>query len=153
MMTADLDVQRRTKEVVYAVCEGCRLRIEVNFDASPCGQSVLSLYNLVRRHITAEHPELGFLTYRELQLMAKTEEIDLDLELDISDIISVRSLRAIALRLASLGRFSTPLRAHAALKARVIELAATSAYYSCRECGRRITRKAAVNGGIGVRHR
>lgn len=140
--------ERTTKEVVFYPCPICCQRLEVELDNS--GTSLGWLHVAVTNHFVMHHYKEHLPGWKELQLMARTETIDLYATLDLSDIISKRSLRRRALTLA--GSCEDSQRTLIKLKSRIRTLVVREGHYVCKLCGKRITKKRAEKYGYGVSH-
>lgn len=145
-----------TKEVLYAACPVCCLRLEVELHGD--GTELTTLWQgWCAHHALAKfHLDQRFLSWREQhewRKSVKCETIEVYRPIIISDIISKRAIKRRAQRLVGRSQTLSIESAIAQVRSKVRRATLSEGHYVCRVCGRRITKKRAEGNGIGVRCR
>lgn len=141
--------ERATKEVVFYPCPLCCQRLEVELDNS--GTSLSWLYVTIANHYYVEHEQTRLPEWRELQLAARVDTVDLYAPIDLSDIITKCSLKRRIRHLAG-DDYEGFQRARNKLEARIRTLVTRQGHYVCKICGKRIIKQRAEKYGYGVSH-
>lgn len=140
---------RATKEIAYITCEFCHEKIEVELD--PVGRSIPWLIERFKAHFIEWHSEGQVTTFEQrwLATLPRTQTIDLDKPIDLSDIMSERAIerRAKDVSERHLVSYESALKL-VRMKASQVVLT-SKRKYACVQCGRYITRKSAESGGLG----
>lgn len=143
---AQRNFQRSVIEVAYIICHKCCQRLECELNGG--GTAVAQLGRVYSQH-WLKHSPVFDLDTRWFREQVRTEEIDLDEDIDLGDILSNSQLHQRARRLARRYRMDPP-SALKLVKRHITQLVLKSdAKFICRSCGRYITPRMAERGGYG----
>lgn len=156
---AQRNFQKSVIEVAYIICHKCCQRLECELNGG--GTAVAQLERLFATHWNSSPGHLPAIKKSELfadtfkidvrwfREQVRTEEIDLDEDIDLGDILSSSQLHQRARRLARRYRMDPP-SALKLVKRHITQLVLKSdAKFICRSCGRYITPRMAERGGYG----
>lgn len=143
--------QRSTTELIYYVCPACCLRLVAELGPKGTEDALPYLWLRYVAHTRSCTPRgpVAWFNDKDWRRSIRVEVVDLFAPLDLSDILSKRALRHRATDLSRSARIPVE-KALERVESHIRTTLARQERYSCRVCGRPITKRRAGLDGIGV---